>query len=126
MYPDVESLLVAYLSGRTGYRVVTELPEDVDQHLPIIRVNRVSGTSVNYKCDHPIVDVDVFAADRPTAHDLSEEMRSMLYLDLPTVDCVQPSGVVAGVTVLNGPRWLPDKNTHVRRYQASYQLVTHA
>ena len=128
MYPDIELLLVGYLGTKTGHRAVTELPAELDSILPVIRVTRVSGgDDLGFsKLDRPVVDVDVFAATRTGAHDLSDQVRVLLRQDLVTVDTVQPAGVVTEVRTITAPRWLPDSNVNLRRYNASYQITAHA
>lgn len=124
MFPDIEQLLVAYLHEVTDKRVLTDLPANLDQILPVIRLTRVSGADDDYKLDHPIVDVDVYAKDRVGAFDLARQVQGLLRIELPTV--TRPGGVVTAVSTIVGPRWLPDTNTNLRRVQATYQLVTHA
>lgn len=128
MFPDVEILLIAYLKAQTGHRVVTDLPtgDALTAALPVIRVTRVSGEESDYRLDHPIVDVDVFAADRGGASTLARQVQDLLRNHLPYEDAVQPTGVVTAVGTVVGPRWLPDSNTNLRRFQASYEITLHA
>lgn len=126
VFPDIELLVVTYLAGKTGETTVTELPANLDSILPVIRVTRISGTETDFKLDHPVVDVDVFAADRTGAQNLAAQVRSYLRFDLPTAGTKQPAGVVTSVATINAPRWLPDSNTNLRRYNASYLIVAHA
>jgi hypothetical protein len=126
VYPDIELLLTSYLATKTGERAVTELPAELDSILPVIRVTRISGADEDFHLDYPVVDVDVFATDRAGAQQLSDQIRHALRWDLPTVDCVQDAGVVTSVRTINAPRWLPDSNTNLRRYNASYQVTAHA
>lgn len=127
MFPDVEILIVAYLKAKTGKRVVTDLPagDDLMSKLPLYRVTRVSGEDQDYKLDRPIIDLDVFAADRATASLMSRQALDLLRNHLPREDSVQPTGVVTSVDTVVGPRWLPDANTNLRRFQASYEIVLH-
>lgn len=125
-FPDVEALAIAYLHAKTAKRVVTDLPVDLDDILPVIRVTRISGTNRDYRLDRPIVDVDVFAADRAGASALSGVVRDLLHDHLPYEDAVQPTGVVTSVVTIAGPRWLPDPNIRLRRFHATYELCVHA
>ena len=128
MFPDIEVLVIAYLKAETGQKVVTDLPagDALAAALPVIRVTRVSGEDSDYRLDHPIIDVDVFAATRADASTLSRQVQDLLRNHLPFEDAVQPTGVVTAVGTVVGPRWLPDSNTNLRRFQASYEITVHA
>lgn len=123
-YPDIEALLVAYLADRTGERVVTDLPANLDDILPVIRVSRSGGADSDYKLDRSSVDVDVFAGNRVDAAALAGEVRDVLRIDLP--NSVTPSGVVTGVVTSIAPTWLPDPNVTLRRFHASYEVYAHS
>lgn len=124
-YVDVEVLLVAYLKAKTGKRVLTDLPADLAEILPLHRLTRVSGADNDYRLDQSVVNVDTFAADRAQAYTLANAVRDVLRNDLPTVDAVRPTGVVTAVRTIVAPRWLPDSNPNLRRVQASYEVITH-
>lgn len=127
MFPDVEVLLVAYLAAADpSARVLTDLPDDLESVLPVWQVRRVSGADRDYKLDRPIVDIDTWAADRTTAAQRAHQAHALLRGDLPHLHAVQPSGVVTSVETIAGPRWLPDPNTNLRRYSASYEICVHA
>jgi hypothetical protein len=128
MFPDIEILIVAYLKAKTARRVVTDLPagDDLTSKLPLYRVTRVSGEDQDYKLDRPIIDLDAFAADRATASLMSRQALDLLRNHLPYEDSVQPTGVVTSVDTVVGPRWLPDSNTNLRRFQASYEIILHS
>lgn len=123
MFPDIEVLLVAYLEAKTGARLVTELPADLDQILPVIRVVCADGDDDGFRLDRSIVDVDVFAADRPAASALSTDTRGLLVDDLRADP--QPTGVVTGVRTVAKPHWVPDPNPNLRHYAASYLIFAH-
>jgi hypothetical protein len=124
VFPDVEQLLVDYLDGVLDERVLTDLPANLDDILPVVRITRVSGADNDFKLDRPIVDVDAYASDRAGAFGLARRVQALLRFELPTVTC--PGGVVTAVSTIVGPRWLPDTNTNLRRVQATYELVAHA
>jgi hypothetical protein len=128
VFPDVEILVIAYLKAKMNRRVVTDLPagDALAAALPIFRVARVSGEDQDYKLDRPIIDVDVFAATRSDASTLSRQAQTWLRQHLPYEDSVQPTGVVTSVDTVVGPRWLPDTNTNLRRFGASYEVTLHA
>jgi hypothetical protein len=121
--PDIEALLVAYLTDRTGTRTVTDLPADLDEILPVYRVACAGGGDDGFRLDRSIVDLDSFAATRAAAAAKADEARELLLTDLHTVP--QPTGVVTGVRTITKPRWVPDPNPNLRRFTASYAVYAH-
>lgn len=122
-YPDVERLLVTYLGGELGVRVVTDLPSNLQQVLPVVQVGRFGGADDVRTIDNGSVDIDVYAAGRGASVALAERCRAALRFDLP-------GRVIGGVTVSRvrttlGPAWRPyDDTTNVRRFGATYQITT--
>lgn len=123
MGPDIEQLLVAYLTDRTGTRTVTDLPDNLDEILPVYRVTCSAGDDDGFRLDRSIVDLDTFAATRSEASAKADEAREWLLTDLHTAR--QPAGVVTGVRTLNRPHWAPDPNPNLRRFTASYAVYAH-
>lgn len=122
-FPDIEVLLVAYLKAETGERALTDLPANLDEILPVIRVTCVDGDDDTFRLDRSAVDIDVYAATRAGAAALSGQVRELLLTDLHGNP--QPTGVVTGVRTLTKPRWLPDPNPNLRRFHASYRVFAH-
>lgn len=124
LYPDVEGLLVRWLSspdsGVDSYRYGTDLPADITE--VTVRIERTSGSGKSVRVDRPIVDVDVYGlvlADVELAsRQLQQALRSMR--GIRTAD-----GYVQSVSTIIGPRWMPDINQAITRYGASYELHTH-
>lgn len=80
--PDVEAVVIGYLSGVLdgGVTVASEWPEDVAGHLPAVAVSRGGGAMVQrFVIDEPTVDIDVLAADKGAAHDLAQQVRAELF-----------------------------------------------
>lgn len=123
MGPDIEALLVAYLNDRTGVRAVTDLPDNLDQVLPVYRVTCSAGDDDGFRLDRSIVDLDCFAATREVAAAKADEARDLLLTDLHTAPL--PAGVVTGVRTLTRPHWVPDPNPNLRRFTASYAVYAH-
>lgn len=121
MFLDVEALLIPWLEDKLDIKVVSELPPNAA--MPIVRLYRISGAENDYKLDRPIIDVDVFAATRPEAADIAECVRSAIRLDLR--GAVFGGAVVTYSFTIIGPRWLPDTNTDLRRYSATYEVLLH-
>ena len=122
-YPDVERLLVTYLGDALAVRVVTDLPANLQQVLPLVQVARIGGAD-DVVLDAARVDVDVFATGRGAAVELAERCRGALRFGLA-------GQVVDGVTVYRvrtgeGPAWRPYEDTAgVRRFGAVYEITTH-
>lgn len=122
-YPDVERLLVAYLSDALKVRVVTDLPANLQDILPVVQVGRVGGADDVVTIDNARVDVDAFAAGRGAASDLAERCRVALRFELP--GRVVGGARVAAVRTGAGPAWRPyDDTTNVRHFGATYEITT--
>lgn len=127
--PDVEQLLVAWLTGQlAGVRVLTETPASpaFEAALPIVKVVRVGGAR-RYAVDAPTVVVECFAAGstssqtgRPAAKALALQVAEALYMRLPGTPVA--GAAVGHVAEVSGPSWAPWDNTNVRRVVATYQI----
>lgn len=128
-YPDIERLLVAYYKAETGDRVVTDLPDNLEEVVPVIQVTRVPSPA-GYRLDRPTVDVSVWTlkAQRAACSDLARTV-----LNLTTVDLVGQvltagvvtAGVVTAASVDVAPYQVPDPNPNLCRYLATYRLAAH-
>ncbi len=119
-YPDVEAKMALALStfvpaGRVG----TELPVDLAQKLPFIRVSRRGGGDDGVT-DRARVDIEVFAATRSIGYPLIEKVRQYLVQTSPFRNNDDPFDFV---TCDVGPQELPwgDGRT-VRRWSTSYSV----
>lgn len=127
VFPDAELMLVAGLTslmqgilGDNGVRVVTILPAEIT--VPTVRVKRISGASRNITLDRPILDFDTFWSNYGQASLVARQASASL-LDLRGVQL--SNGVVTNVNVVQGPRWLPDPNPNLYRFNASYEVFVH-
>lgn len=119
---DVEAVLVPYLAERLQLRVVTELPEQLDQLLPVVRLATVGGGDDMFRLAETTLDVDVFGATRLDAAWWAEVAHQMLR----QLDGQQAAGIVfTRVRATVRPRWLEYDNPNLRRWQATYQLMWH-
>lgn len=129
LFPDVELVLIGGLTpvlqgilGDNGVRLVTKLPAQIT--VPTIRIKRISGASRDITLDRPIVDFDTFWSDYGQASLVARQAQLAL---LSLRGKVLPvSGVVTNVNVIQGPRWLPDPNPNLNRFNASNEVFTHA
>jgi hypothetical protein len=128
VFPDVELMLVAGLTplmqsvlGDNGVRIVTILPASIS--VPTLRIKRISGASRTIALDRPILDFDVFWSSYGQASLVARQASASL---LALRGQILPvNGVVSNVNVVQGPRWLPDPDPNLFRFNASYEVYTH-
>ena len=128
-FPSIEQLMVAWLPTVVDVDVTSELPHnfqdpDSPMHmLPVAFVERISGADLNNRLDRPIIDIDVYAADRAQSQDLAETIRWRLRNDLPGT--VFNGVVFTRTRTVLAPRRLAHANPRLHRYSANYELVLH-
>jgi hypothetical protein len=124
-FPDVEQLLVGWLSGpQSGvdtYAYCTRLPASITQIT--VRVSRTSGANRSIRVDRPIVDIDVYALSEA---DGAAAARLVQQAVLSMRGVTTQDGYVQLCTTVIGPRWMPDVNPELFRFGASYEFHTHA
>lgn len=120
-YGDIEKILTGWLASHLTVRTCTELPATLPAE--IVQVVRFGGGRPSIPFDDAHVDVDCYAADRSSAHDLAERVAQALMHDLPGFTSGQVTALSA--ECLSGPSWAPYDNTSVRRYTAAYLVRTH-
>lgn len=118
-FPDAELVVMDLLEGITGTPCVTVTPDNLEEVVPVIQVNRTGGSDDGIT-DFPRVTVTVFDAKRTPAWDLAEACRQALYGSVRTK--------VAGATIDNvrtdtDPQQIPDSNPNVRKVTATYRLA---
>lgn len=130
--PDVESLLVAWLSGRLDpILVATDLPDDLGEPdvLQVVQVNALPALNPPPAWNGPVllhtptVDLDFFGGSRTDALDLGKRVLGLL----PELrGYVSPYGRVSDVRPPAGPSVRPDFNDRVRRYGAAVSFTLRA
>lgn len=126
-YPYAEQFLIARgnsLPAYAGVRWTNVLPANLAAEVPLIRCVRFGGGDDVITIDKPVLDIEAFAADRDSAFELAELIRSDFRLRLPGYHTA--AGTVAAVRTLIGPGWRPYDNTNVVRVGASYEVAIHA
>lgn len=123
-YADVELLLYGWLKAETGLRVLTELPANLSEVLPVIQVSRYGGSD-RYTIDRGSVDIDCYAATRGAASSLASQVRRLLLRELPSYYDASLNATVSRVRTINAPGWAPYDNTSLRRFHASYMVSLH-
>ena len=130
-YADVEKALVAWLPSHIGNpgeflgRVVTELPDQFEEQLPVVQVARIPlGGDRVISFDDAVVDIEVYEANRGLALQLAEKVRTAMRTKLlgQTVN----GAVFARVRCSSGPAMRPYGNNAVRRAGATYDVTVHS
>lgn len=121
---DVEAVLIAWLEANVeDVRASTETPPDLDGRLPWLQVVRVSGPYDGYRLDRPVVDIDTFASDGPSAAALALQVQDLLHSRLR--GAVADGAVFSRVRTDASPRAVPYDNPAMRRYAATNSFVIH-
>ena len=123
---EAESVVRNWLATHlgNGYRVVTELPADlatVVTETPVAQVTRFGGEDDIYTLDTANIDVDTFGLTREAARTFGEQVRTALRFDAP--GSIQGGALIATVSTISAPRWVPYDNTSLRRFVASYRIT---
>ncbi|NML55402.1 hypothetical protein HHL19_16660 [Streptomyces sp. R302] len=125
VWPDLEVELVAYLTARRAVRVLTELPANLGDILPVVQVQRLPGGGDDgFRLDRALVGVDVYAATRGDASTLAELVRDDLINHLPGTATAR--AVFGRVATVSAPSWRPYENPGLRRSGATYEVFFHA
>lgn len=106
-------------------RVVTELPANLEQVLPVIQVTRFGGVDDTLVLDHPSIDIDTYAATRTATRDLNGQVRSALRLHFPGY--AAGGAAVQSVTTISGVRVFDSyPNPNLRRANSAYRITIHS
>lgn len=126
--PDVElALMFALVPLEPDIRFVTVMPAG---DLPQItaRVRRVSGTVGRHiHVDHPIVDIDVWGqTDKGSTQKNVSDAALRIQADMQSLMSAKIlNGVIQHVTVVSGPKNIPEANPRLVRYNAAYLVRIH-
>jgi len=128
-FPDIESaLMFALVPMEPSIRFVTSMPAG---DLPKItaRIRRASGSSgtggAHIYIDRPIVDIDVWwkSSDAMSASIAARNIEADL---LSLSGARVTNGVFQRITVVSGPKSVPEANPNLVRYNASYEIRIHS
>jgi hypothetical protein len=115
--PDIEAVLNPWAEDTFGHFAGAETPDDLEQQLPAIRIERIGGGDDRFS-GSPRVAVDVFAASADEARTLASSLRDkLLFLRGPV-----NGAVVRDVRCDSGPTRLPWANEAVYRRGATYTV----
>jgi hypothetical protein len=122
-FADVEWLITTHLRaqlGASGVTVVTELPLQLADRVPVVRVLGAGGHDDRIT-SRERVDVESFAATRGEARELAGQVRTAMHAASHTVI---DGWLIDLVHTEAGPMWLDYQNENVRRYLATYLVLT--
>ena len=118
--PDVEEVLIGWLPAQLGdVRVLTDLPQNLTDVVPLVQVRRVTGAVTHRNQDEAFVDVNAFAGDDAGASALAIQAETVL---LGARGITTGGAVLRNFTSVIRPRWLQCTDTNVRLYAATYSL----
>jgi hypothetical protein len=115
--PDIESVLAPWAESVTGAFSAAETPEDLEEVLPVIRIERGGGADERFS-GHPTVFVDVFAATADESRTLANSVRDALLALRGPVN----GAVIRDVRCDSGPSRQPWANPAVHRRGATYTV----
>ncbi|MCW2904925.1 MAG: hypothetical protein JWO67_7190 [Streptosporangiaceae bacterium] len=116
VFPDVEQVLMDLFADLAA-TVVTFLPADLQQRLPLVRVRRLGGGDDKWT-DQPRVDVEVYAADRAAGMPLAKLLQQRL-ISRPNRTA---HGVIDRAGTEVGPREVPYDDPDTRLFTATYRV----
>lgn len=122
-FADVEALAYNYLTAALdGVRVSTDVPGNLEQVMPLVRVVRGPGGDDRIT-DSPLLDVECFAATRGALWLLTEQVRDAMH----ALAGVAVNGrLVDSVATTAAPTRVDYGNPAVHRTVATYRLALRA
>lgn len=120
---DVEAELVAWLTDRLDERTLTDLPANLGDVLPVVRIQRAGGGDDGIRLDRAFVDVDAYAATRQAASALMSRARSLLLTELRGT--VTAAAIFTSARTVSAPAWRPYENPGLRRFGATFEIFCH-
>lgn len=118
-WPDVFDILAELLGGLTPREVVSATPDDLEEQLPLCRVNRIGGVDDRIT-DMARVDVELYAGTWTSARDLAESARQIILVRRQRTS----AGLLDRAETEVGPRRLRHENPRVRLVGAVYRVYT--
>ncbi|WP_405620230.1 hypothetical protein [Streptomyces sp. NBC_00076] len=115
--PDIEAVLAPWAESTFGVFSAAETPADLEEQLPVIRVERGGGPDEMFS-RHPRVFVDVFGRTADEARTLANNVRDALLALRGPVN----GAVIRHVRCDSGPSRQPWANEAVHRRGATYTV----
>ncbi|MDX3549508.1 hypothetical protein PV724_44340 [Streptomyces europaeiscabiei] len=120
---DVEAELVAWSTAELDVRVVTDLPANLVDVLPVVQFQRIGGDDDTIRLDRAFVEVNVYAETRQAASQLMARTRSLLLTQLRGT--TTSAAVFTSSRTISAPAWRPYENPALRRFGASFEIFCH-
>lgn len=118
---DIEAVLAPWAESTFDVFSAAETPADLEDRLPVIRVERVGGHDDRFSL-HPRVAVDVFAATADEARTLAAQVRDALLFLHGSVN----GAVIRSVRCDSGPSRQPWASPAIHRRGATYTVSLRA
>lgn len=119
--PDIETVLAPWLEAELGVFACASTPADLEQRLPVIRVQAGGGSGGKFS-QHPRVSVDVFAATDDAARALAQLVHSALVF----LNGAAGPAIIRDVRCDSLPTSRPWETVAVRRRGAEYTVSLRA
>lgn len=117
-WQDAELLVAEALDDLVDHEVVTDVPADLQEQLPLIRVRRIGGGD-DRRTDTARVAVEAYAASRTQAAAIAEQARAKLGRRRIRTT----SGLIDRADTEVGPTRLPYDDPDIRLVQAIYRVT---
>lgn len=121
MAVDVEAVLAPWVEVTFGVEGCAETPADLEQRLPVVRVQRLGGLDERFG-QHPRVAVDVFTATADQGRTLAGQIADALHFLHGPVG----GAIIRSVRCDSGPARQPWANDAVHRRGATYTVSLRA
>jgi hypothetical protein len=126
--PDVElALMFALVPLEPDIRFVTVMPAG-DLSQITARIRRVSGTVGRHiYIDHPVVDIDVWGqTDKGSTQMDVSKAALQIQADMQSLMSAKVmNGVIQHISVVSGPKNIPEESPKLVRYNAAYLVRIH-
>ncbi|MEU8704207.1 hypothetical protein [Streptomyces sp. NPDC048565] len=123
MWADLELAIITGLRPLLpGVRVADELPDQLENHLPLVWV-QVAGGADDQVTDVGTVDVQSFGATRAATWTLAEQTRTAMQA-LTATHVPGQKAVIDDVATVQRPALIPYGNPALRRAVATYTVST--
>lgn len=126
MSVDIEALLAPWFADqRVDTHFCTETGPDLQTTLETVQITRAGGGQ-SFTLANPRIVVDSFAIQnlgvsaRQAARALALAVDELMLFTLPGTDLDEVS--ITHVTQVSGPSWVPDANTLLRHFAATYSI----
>ncbi|MGW1828823.1 hypothetical protein ACWCO0_09725 [Streptomyces tubercidicus] len=118
---DIEAVLNPWAEALTGAFSASETPDRMEDHLPVVRVQRLGGYDERFS-GHPRVAIDVFASTADEARALAEQLtEAILFLRGPV-----SGAVIRGTRCDSGFSRQPWANEAIHRRGATFTISLRA